>query len=189
MKNKQHSYVFLATLSLFLFSPLSAFATPLIDGGGSQGTLNDQLATWTESVNGFAPTVSFIFSAIFTIMFLTGVVRMGYSIVTKTGQVMKFSTGLLIWVPIAFFFIRVLIIILFTTNSNNVTLLASDIIDLIKTTGYFTSVGMVLIGLVLMLFYKLIEHPEFGRWSKRLWVTASLLTLLITIMPFVLGAA
>lgn len=185
---KKHSYISLMILGLLSLYPLSANASPLI-GGSSGPTLNDQLATWTESINGLAPTVSFMFSAIFTVMFLAGVVRMGYSIVTKTGQIMKGSTGILIWVPVTFFFIRILILILFTTDSKNVTLLASDIISLVRTTGYFTSVGMVLIGLVLFLFYKLIEHPEFGRWSKRLWVTAALLSLLATVMPYVLGAA
>ncbi|RHW36076.1 hypothetical protein D1B31_18535 [Neobacillus notoginsengisoli] len=180
-------------IALFVFSfmylfPLNVEASPLM--GSKKGpTLNDQLGIWTDGINDMAPTVSFLFSAIFTVMFLAGVVRMGYSIVTKTGQIMKGSTGILIWVPVTFFFIRILILIMFTTDSNNVTLLASDIISLVRTTGYFTSIGMVLIGLVLFFFYKLIEHPEYGRWSKRLCVTAALLTLLATVMPFVLGAA
>ncbi|QCJ45405.1 hypothetical protein FAY30_25985 (plasmid) [Bacillus sp. S3] len=182
------TYFTFAFLSLFTLFPLTVNANPLI-GGNKGPTLNEQLGTWTESINGLAPTVSFMFSALFTVMFLTGVVRMGYSIVTKTGQIMKGSTGILIWVPLSFFFIRIFILILFTTDSKNVTLLASDIINLIRTTGYFTSVGMTLIGLVLFLFFKLIEHPEYGRWSKRLWGTAALLTLLATVMPYVLGAA
>ncbi|MFT9493860.1 MULTISPECIES: hypothetical protein [Bacillota] len=176
------------TFTFIFYLPFNAEASPFLERG-SGGSFNDQISTWTDGINGLAPTISFMFSALFTIMFLTGVVRMGYSIVTKTGQVMKFSTGILIWVPITFFFIRILIILMFTTNEKNVTLLASDIINLIKATGYYSSVGMVLIGLVLFMFYRLIEHPEYGRWSKRLWVSAALLTVLTTIMPFVLGAA
>jgi hypothetical protein len=168
--------------------PLTVHANTMFNNDKAP-TLNEQIGTWTEQVNGMAPTVSFMISALFTIMFLTGVVRMGYSIITKTGQVMRFSTGILIWVPVTFFIIRLMIIIMFTTNVNDVTLLASDVISLIKSTGYYTSLGMTLIGLVFFFFYKLIEHPEFGRWSKRLWVSAALLTLMITIMPFVLGAA
>lgn len=174
--------------SLVLLLPLKVKASPIITSH-SGISFNEQITNWTEGINGFAPTVSFLFSAFFTIMFLTGVIRMGYSIVTKSGHVMKFSTGLLIWVPVSFFFIRILIILLFTTNSNNVTILASDLITLIKTTGYYTSIGMILIGLVLFMFYRFIEHPEYGRWSKRLWVSAALLTALTTIMPFVLGTA
>lgn len=172
---------------IFLFFPLTARANTFI-GNNNGPTLNEQTTLWADSINGLAPTVSLLFSSVFTIMFLAGVVRMGYSIITKTGQVMKGSTGILIWVPVTFFFIRILILIMFTTDSKNVTLLASDIISLIKTTGYFTSVGMILMGLVLFLFYKLIEHPEYGRWSKRLWVTAALLTLLTMVTPWVLGA-
>jgi hypothetical protein len=187
MNSKVRNYLFLMSLSfIYLLFPLTARANTFIKNNNGP-TLNEQIASWTDSINGLAPTVSFMFSAIFTVMFLTGVVRMGYSIITKTGQVMKGSTGILIWVPVTFFFIRILILILFTTDSKNVTLLASDIINLIKTTGYFTSVGMVLMGLVLFLFYKLIEHPEYGRWSKRLWITAALLTVLTTVTPWVLG--
>lgn len=188
MKLKKLNYIILLFIIVQFFLPISAFANPFTSNN-NEPTFNDTLESWTASINGLAPTVSFMFSAIFTIMFLAGIVRMGYSIVTKTGQVMKGSTGLLIWVPITFFFIRVLILIIFTTDSNNVTLLASDIINLIRTAGYFTSIGMVLVGLILFLFYKLIEHPEYGRWSKRLWMTAALLTLLTTVMPFVLGAS
>lgn len=186
--NLKHLLSLLVAIYSIQYPVFASAASPIFSDNKGP-TLNESLLSWTDRVNGLAPSVSFIFSALFTIMFLAGVVRMGYSIVTKTGQIMKGSTGLLIWVPITFFFIRVLILIIFTTDSNGVTLLASDIINLIRTTGYFTAIGMVLIGLVLFLFFKLIEHPEYGRWSKRLWVTSALLTLLITVMPFVLGAA
>lgn len=186
--NLRRYYIILLIVIFSFVLPLSAKANPILNRG-SEPSFNNQVNTWTGSINGLAPTISFIFSALFTIMFLMGVVRMGYSIVTKTGKVMKFSTGVLIWVPITFFFIRIMVIILFTTNSKNVTLLASDIINLIKSTGYYTSIGMVLIGLVFYMFYHFIDHPEYGRWSKRLWVSAALLTVLTTLMPIVLGAA
>jgi hypothetical protein len=181
-------YIGLLGFCVFLLLPLSAKAdSPFITS--VKGTnFDDQVTSWTQNINELAPTISFLFSALFTIMFLMGVVRLGYSIVTKTGQVMKFSSGLLIWVPISFFFIRILIIILFTTGSKNVTLLASDIINLVKVTSYYTSIGMILIGLILFMFYRFIDHPEYGRWSKRLWVSAGALTVIATIMPVVLGA-
>lgn len=184
---KKILYIIAAILLVQPFLPFSASASILESNNGP--SLSDTLDSWTKTVNDTAPTVSFLFSAIFTIMFLAGVVRMGYSIVTKTGQIMKGSTGILIWVPVTFFMIRVFVLLLFTTESKSVTLLASDIINLIRTTGYFTSLGMILIGLILFFFYKLIEHPEYGRWGKRLWLYSAFLTLLTTIMPFVLGAA
>jgi hypothetical protein len=182
-------YISILGICLFCVLPLSAKAesNPFLNNGKGSN-FNDQVSTWTQNINDIAPTISFLFSAVFTIMFLAGVVRMGYSIVTKTGQVMKGSTGLLIWVPISFFFLRLLIIFIFTTSSKNVTLLASDIISLVKVTSYYTSIGMILIGLVLFMFYRFIDHPEYGRWGKRLWVSAAALSVLATIMPLVLGA-
>lgn len=160
---------------------------PIINQGNSN--FQDNVSGLGDTINSFAPSVSFIFSAIFTIMFLFGVVRMGYAIITKTGHVMKFSTGILIWIPITFFIIKIFIILLFTTNGTNGTLLASDIIKLIKTTTYFTSVGMILVGFILFFIYRLIHHPEFGRWSKRLWAISIVLSAASTIIPFILGTA
>jgi hypothetical protein len=168
--------------------PLNVVASPLFIERKSGPTFSESVQSWTESVNGFAPTISFLFSAFFTILFLIGVVRMGYSIVTKTGQVMKGSTGILIWVPISFFIIRLITILIFTTNIKDVTLLASEFIRLIQFTGYYSSIGMVLIGLVLFMFYRFIHHPEYGRWSKRLWVSAILLSFIATLIPTVFGA-
>ncbi|MEK3992704.1 hypothetical protein [Robertmurraya sp. FSL R5-0851] len=173
---------------ILLLLPLSVKASPLQIGKNNGPTLNEQLGVWNDGVNNLAPTISNLFSAIFTLMFLFGAVRLGYSIVTKTGQVMKGSTGLLIWVPITFFSIRVLMLLLFTTNGKGVTLLASDFIRLITATSYSTVDWMISIGLIFYLFFHLIKHPEFGRWSKRMWGIAAVLTLLTILAPIVLGA-
>ncbi|OUM90430.1 MAG: hypothetical protein BAA00_18275 [Parageobacillus thermoglucosidasius] len=158
---------------------------PFLNHGST--SFNEQIEQWSSSINGFAPTISFLFNAIFTIMFLFGAVRLGYSMVTKTGQAMKFSTGLLIWVPITVFFIRIFILFIFTLR--DAASFAEDLISLLQYIGYYFSVGMILTGLVFFLFHKLINHPEFGRWGKRLWGLSGILVILVTIMPQVLGAA
>ncbi|MEN0651372.1 hypothetical protein NSQ82_20570 [Caldifermentibacillus hisashii] len=167
----------------------ASITNPFLGNKGNYNTFGEEVGSYTDSVNSLAPTLSFLFNAIFTIMFLFGIVRIGYALITKTGQVMKFSTGILIWVPITVFFIRLFMIFVFTTDGKTVTLLASDIIQLLKSSGYYFSIGMILVGLVFNLFYKLIKHPEYGRWSKRLWGSSAILILLVTIMPFVLGGA
>lgn len=184
-KNTIYSLISIFGIYLLL-TPMTASASTLFNNRGP--TLNEQVGIWTEEVNGLAPTASFIISAIFTAMFLFGVVRLGYSIATKTGQVMKGSTGLLIWVPITFFSIRIFILLLFTTTGKGVTLLASDFIRLITATSFYTVCWMVSIGLIFLFIYKLIEHPEFGRWSKRLWTVAGVLTVLTIIAPIALGS-
>lgn len=190
MKLKKYYVLFLG-LCLTLLAPLAAEASGPIPtlNRGTGPSFDEQMSSWTNQINSYAPTISFLFNAVFTIMFLIGVVKLGYSFVTKTGHVMKLSTGLLIWAPISFFFIRLLIIMMFTTTSKNVTLLASEMIHLIQSTVYYTSIGIILIGLVLFMFYRFIDHPEYSRWSKRLWAISLVLTLLATITPFVLGAS
>lgn len=142
----------------------------------------------TEQLNSYAPTVSFILSMIFTIMFLAGIIILGYSLVTKTGHVMKGASSLLLWVPLTVFIIRFMAIFLFTTSTNSVTLIASDIMNLLRFTGFYISIGMLLVGLLLHLIFRLIKHPEFGRWSKRLWLGSTLITLMAIFMPVFLGS-
>lgn len=189
----KRSFFRIALMSFILFfvaipGAAMATSTPFLNNG-SGTSFNEQVNTWSSQLNSTAPTISFIMNAIFTIMFLFGVVRMGYAMITKTGQDMKNSMGIMIWVPIAVFSIRLLLLFMFTTTGKNVTLLANDIISLIQYIGYYLSIGMVLVGLLLFLFHRLINHPEFGRWSKRLWAMSGTLVLLVTVMPFVLGAA
>ena len=187
MINKKYALSFIAIYFILLL-PFSASASPFEVNGGTSPTLNEQLGTWSDGITNLAPTVSDLFSALFTIMFLFGAVRLGYSIVTKTGQVMKGSSGLLIWIPITYFSIRVFMLLLFTTGGKGVTLLASDFIRLTTAAGYSTIDWMLTVGLVFFLFFNLIKHPEFGRWSKRMWGFAGVLTLLIIVTPIVLGA-
>lgn len=142
----------------------------------------------TEQLNSYAPTVSFIISMIFTIMFLAGIIILGYSLVTKTGHVMKGASSLLLWVPMTVFIIRFMSIFLFTTSTNNVTLIATDIMNLLRFTGFYISIGMVLVGLLLHLIFRLIKHPEFGRWSKRLWLGSTMITLMAIFVPVFLGS-
>ena len=188
MKINKLWIVFIFIISTLLIDPLSAFASP-ISSNNNRGNFSKSVSTITDGINGLAPDVALIFNAIFTIMFLVGIVRMGYSMVTKTGQVMKSSMGLLIWVPLSYFIIKLFILFLFTIKGKNVTLLASDGIRLIQSTSYYTSIGMVLIGLILFLFYRFIDQPEYGRRGKRLWLIAFILSGLTVIMPYVLGAA
>ncbi|KAA6446944.1 hypothetical protein [Bacillus swezeyi] len=167
----------------------AAESPPYLQQGGASNKpgFAETISNATQSINSYAPIMSFILSAVFTIMFLIGVIRLAYSIITKTGSVLKHSTSMLLWVPVAFILIRIGSIIMFTTNGSNDILIASDIIHLLQVTGYFAAIGMILVGLIMLLFFKFLEHPDFGRWFKRLNVVSIILICLSTIMPVVLN--
>lgn len=155
-------------------------------GSGQEGGVDSLIGGVTSDINGFAPTVSTIISAIFVIMFLVGVIKLGYSLVTKTGMILKGSTGMLIGIPIFIVTIRLFFILAFTINSSGVTLLVTDIMNALIKIGFLASVGMVLVGLVMTLFNKFLSHPAYARWSKVLYIGAITVTILTGVMPAVI---
>jgi uncharacterized membrane protein YozB (DUF420 family) len=196
-KNKLSIYLvnFVFVLLFILTIPtIQVFASnnqdmPFLDPNhnSSKSDWGEQIQEWTFSINEKAPEVSMIFSTIFSIMFLIGILKMGYSLVTKTGSVMKEASSLLIWVPVVVFLIRIISIFMFTTNEHNITLLLSDLFKILQSLGIYLSIGLVLVGLVMHLFYKFLNHPDYGRWSKRLWVSSLLLGVMTGLMPIVIG--
>ncbi|QAS54861.1 hypothetical protein [Halobacillus litoralis] len=140
----------------------------------------------TEDLNEQAPVIEVMATTVLGIMFLIGVIMMVYALTTKTGMVLKRSTGILIGVPLFFITVRLFFILFFTTNGTNVTLLVTDILALLTSIGFYAAVGMVLIALIMRLFHKFLNHPEFYRWSKKLYIGAAGLTMLTAIVPLVI---
>lgn len=136
-------------------------------------------------LNSYAPTVSTIISTLFVLMFLAGVIQLGYSMVTKTGMVMKNSTGILIGIPMVVVMIRLFFILAFTKDSNLAEIM-TDFMFLLTSIGFYTAIGMTLIAFIMVLFNKLLTHPGFSRWSKRLFIGSAGLALLTAVMPVVL---
>ena len=149
-------------------------------------TMNQTVANLTDDLNSKAPTISLTISTLFSIMFLIGVIRMAYALVTKTGMVLKGSTGILIGVPIFVLTIRLFFVISFTTTESEIPQLVTDVMNLLIKSGFYAAIGMLFIGLLMKLFHKFLNHPEYGRWSKRLFIGSSSLIALTAIMPIVL---
>lgn len=168
---------------LLAISPYGTEPNTPFDTKPTNGNLVENL---TNSVNGLAPIFSTIIPTLFTIMFLIGVIKMGYSIMTKTGHVMKGSTSVMVWVPVVYFMIRVASIFLFTTSKADVTLFVT-IMHVLQTIGILISVGIVIISLIFYLMHILLKHPEYGKWSKRLLMSSVLLVLLVNIIPIIMG--
>ncbi|WP_216776794.1 hypothetical protein [Metabacillus halosaccharovorans] len=189
------SLVAILIFVLAIFGPSTTFAVSDVPVPQNNGGLNGpieakEMDTFldgvTKDVNGNAPLVTVLISAILSIMFIFGIIRMIYALITKTGMVLKGSTGVLIGIPVFFVILRLFFILAFTINKSEATLLVTDFLNLLVHVGYLLAIGMILIGFAMKLFHRFLEHPEYGRWSKRLYIGAVSLTILTAIMPEVL---
>lgn len=191
--------IFAITLCLFVLVSVTSGEVsansylPFLDqyqGGSIDKIEKKRIGTFAnnigKSLSSNANDISFIFNAIFAIMFLIGVIKMSYALITKTGMVLKGSTGILIGIPIVVVLIRLFFILSFTTNGPNATLFISNLLLFFIKSSFFAAVGMVLVGLLMKLFHKFLNHPEYARWSKTLIMGAGILSLVTAIMPTVL---
>lgn len=136
-------------------------------------------------LNSYAPMVSTVISTVFVLMFLAGVIQLGYAMITKTGMNMKTSTGILIGVPLTVVMLRLFFILAFTKDAN-LGKVMTDFMHLLTSIGFYTSIGMTLLAFIMVLFNKLLIHPGFSRWGKRLFIGSVGLALLTAVMPAVL---
>ncbi|MFD1736170.1 hypothetical protein ACFSCX_06285 [Bacillus salitolerans] len=143
-----------------------------------------------ERANELLPVVYSTGIKFITVIFLAAVVVMAFSMMMKIGQWTKWSTGVMISSLLVLILFRGVPLIILTTNAMGVSVLAGDFLKVLTKVGIYSSVGMILVGLALRYIYKLITHPDYNRWSKRLFIGSTIILLLSTIMPFIfLGAA
>ena len=138
-------------------------------------------------IEDISPLLNNAINILFTILFLWGIWKMVYAMITKQGRVMKASTAVLISTPLVLIFIRVMFIIVLSSNVSNTTSLGEDIITLLTSIGYITSIGLLTLTLFNRFVFKLINHPEFQRRSKTFLGISVILIVLTAIIPGVLG--
>lgn len=171
----------IAIMLLFILVLFGSFPAP------ASANVMNSIGNAANQINSWAPKISILINRVFAVMFLLGVLTMGYSKVTKTGHVMKKSANTMVWAPAAYFIIKLVVILVFSIDKNTAQLFM-DTIYLLQYSGFYVAVGISLVGLLLHLFYKLIRHPEFMRWSKRLWSAAAVIVLAVILVPKLLGA-
>lgn len=113
-----------------------------------------------------------------SIIFVVSLLVMCFAIITKNGQWTKTSTNLLKGCFITLITFKIVPLIVFTITLQGVKPFLLDSIGFIQSVGYFTAIGMILIGMFIHLLHMLIDHPEYLRWSKRLVLFAIFLTFI-----------
>lgn len=146
---------------------------------------NPTIGSWTEDLTGIMPYVYDTGMKFITIMFIIAVVGLALSLIFKNGQWTKWSSGVMTTTLLIILIFRGGPIIMLTTDAIGITLFASDVLNFATSVGIYVAVGMALVSLLMRLFYKFINHPDYFRWSKRLMIGSVIIAVLSLVMPVV----
>ncbi|PMC34987.1 hypothetical protein CJ195_20995 [Bacillus sp. UMB0899] len=154
-----------------------------------ENDINPTIGNMTENFNGMLPYIYDTGMKFITVIFLIAVVALALSLIFKNGQWTKWSTGVMVTSLLIILFFRGGPIIVLTMDAIGITLFASDLLNFATSVGIYVAVGMILVSLLFRLFYKLINHPDYFRWSKRLMIGSVIIAVLSLVIPVVfLGA-
>ncbi|NRD81079.1 hypothetical protein HPT25_27690 [Bacillus sp. BRMEA1] len=143
------------------------------------------MGSWMGDMDGILPQVYDTGMKFITIMFIIAVIALALSLIFKNGKWTKWSTGVMGTTLLIILFFRAGPIIMLTTNTIGVTLFASNLLKFVTSVGIYIAIGMLLVSLLMRLFYKLINHPDYFRWSKRLMLGSVIIAVLSLIIPVV----
>lgn len=119
------------------------------------------------------------------IIFLVAVVALVFGLVNKTGQWIKAATLAMIFSIVSLIVIRLFPLIIFASDVYSVTMLIDDFALMLQYIGYYCAAGLILVGLMIKFYHMMIRHPEFNRWSKRLFLAAIVTILLDTSIQYI----
>jgi hypothetical protein len=168
-------------------SPTPSFDGIIIPNQEPKEDYKEQLKNvGNRFIEDMSPLLNNAINILFTILFLWGIWKMVYAMITKQGRVMKASTAVLVSTPLVLISIRVMFIIMLSSDVSNASLLGEDIITLLTKVGYITSIGLLTLTLFNRFIFRLINHPEFQRRSKTFLGISIILIVLTTVIPGVL---
>ncbi|MFJ7890387.1 hypothetical protein ACIQYL_20205 [Lysinibacillus xylanilyticus] len=123
-----------------------------------------------------------------TVMFILGVLLMIMAIIFKNGQWQKWGQSTMLWSFIAMLGIRAIPLTILSVKSGmDVNEAFTALISSLSQMAIFLGVIGLLLSLLFKFAFRLIEHPEYHRWSKNVLNVSLLMMLFATIGPFVFG--
>jgi len=123
-------------------------------------------------------------TSIITMIFVVAVILMIISSIFKVGQWQKFAQNTMLWSFIAMLFLRAIPITILSLQSEQDIdqAISSGLIALSQITIFIGITG-VLLSLLFKFGYKLIEHPEYHRWSKNVLSVSTLMIFFALVGP------
>lgn len=123
-----------------------------------------------------------------TVLFILGVLLMIMSIIFKNGQWQKWGQSTMLWSFLAMLALRAIPLTILSVRSGmDVNEAFTALISSLTQIAIFLGVIGVLLSLLFKFAYKLIEHPEYHRWSKNVLNVSIIMMFFAMIGPFVFG--
>ncbi|SPU40735.1 double stranded beta helix domain-containing protein [Lysinibacillus capsici] len=110
------------------------------------------------------------------------------SIIFKNGQWQKWGQSTMLWSFLAMLALRAIPLTILSVRSGmDVNEAFTALISSLTQIAIFLGVIGVLLSLLFKFAYKLIEHPEYHRWSKNVLNVSIIMMFFAMIGPFVFG--
>lgn len=123
-----------------------------------------------------------------TIVFVAAVIMMIMAIIFKVGQWQKFAQTTMLWSFIAMLFMRAIPITILSFQSDaDVDQAVNSALTALSHITIFIGMTGILLSFLFKFAFKLIEHPDYHRWSKNLIGVSILMIFFSVLSPYVFG--
>lgn len=124
---------------------------------------------------------------ILSIIFVLAVIAVAGGLTLRNGKWMKWSVGAMFGTLFAIIGIRILPILVLTSDLIGFTILLNNIVHFIVSIGIYLSFIMFLVGLFLRSLDKIFEHPKYFKWGRALLVGSVITLVLGSIAPIIIN--
>ena len=189
------SYKLLIMFIMFgvIVLPSQASAKPLPFMPDKKG---DELITPTSSdslFGGIAGSLESLLRSLYnwgviiiTALFVIGTLVMILSILFRNGQWQKYAQGTMFISFVVMLVLRGMpILLLSIKSSKDIDILLHDLISALSNAAIFLGITSIFVSLLFRFGYRLIEHPEFHRWSKNLLSVSILMMIFSIVIPII----
>lgn len=125
---------------------------------------------------------------VITAIFIIAVLLMILSIIFKVGQWQKTAQTTMLWSFAGMLLMRAIpIVILSFQSDTDIDQAFSTLIPALSQLTVFIGIAGIVLSLLFRFAYKLIEHPEYHRWSKNAMNVSVMMILFAIVSPFIFG--
>lgn len=189
---RQILYPLLSVFIINLLIPLQAAAAPLPFMPSTEEqtitpkSTNDLFGGIMESLeNGAAPFYGWAVTII-TAIFIVGTVVMVLALLFKNGQWQKYGQGTMFISFIVMIVLRGLpIVILSIQTMDDLDLLIQKVVTTLSYSTIFIGLIGVAVSFLFRFGERLIEHPDFHRWSKNLLTVSIMMMVFSVLVPII----
>lgn len=124
-----------------------------------------------------------------TVLFILGIILMIMSIIFKNGQWQKTAQALMLWSFISLLMVRAIPITILSFKSGvDVDDAFTALLASLSQIAIFLGVVGIMLSFLFRFAHKLIDHPEYHRWSKNVLNVSIIMMFFAAVAPFIFNA-